>query len=109
MTSVVQSPRFGDDWWQRGVVYQVYPRSFADSTGDGVGDLPGLSRKLTYLKDLRPEIESRPAIVGRWEYVFFTDFEGHRTDANVAKAIDRLRHACSTVRVLGSYPRADSA
>jgi chorismate mutase / prephenate dehydratase len=53
-------------------------------------------------------IESRPALGRRWEYVFFTDFEGHRTDANVAKAIDRLRHACSTVRVLGSYPRADS-
>ncbi|HET9929530.1 MAG TPA: prephenate dehydratase [Polyangiaceae bacterium] len=53
-------------------------------------------------------IESRPAAGRRWEYVFFTDFEGHRTDANVAKAIDRLRHACSTVRVLGSYPRNDS-
>ncbi|MFZ5894053.1 MAG: prephenate dehydratase [Myxococcota bacterium] len=53
-------------------------------------------------------IESRPALGRRWEYVFFTDFEGHRTDANVAKAIDRLRHACSTVRVLGSYPRNDS-
>ncbi|MGC4091405.1 MAG: prephenate dehydratase [Polyangiaceae bacterium] len=53
-------------------------------------------------------IESRPALGRRWEYVFFTDFEGHRTDANVAKAIERLRHACSTVRVLGSYPRNDS-
>jgi alpha-glucosidase len=42
---------FGDDWWRRGVIYQVYPRSFADSNGDGVGDLPGLIEKLDYLND----------------------------------------------------------
>jgi alpha-glucosidase len=55
-TSVQASPpvekaTFGDDWWRRGVVYQVYPRSFADSNGDGVGDLPGLIDKLDYLND----------------------------------------------------------
>ncbi|MDO8486038.1 MAG: alpha-glucosidase [Candidatus Limnocylindrales bacterium] len=42
---------FGDDWWRRGVIYQVYPRSFADSNDDGVGDLPGLIEKLDYLND----------------------------------------------------------
>jgi alpha-glucosidase len=40
---------FGGDWWRRGVVYQVYPRSFADSDGDGVGDLRGLIDHLDYL------------------------------------------------------------
>ncbi len=47
----VLNAAFGDDWWKRGVVYQVYPRSFADSNDDGVGDLPGLIDKLDYLND----------------------------------------------------------
>lgn len=39
-------------WWQKAVFYQVYPRSFADENGDGIGDLPGLIRRLDYLEDL---------------------------------------------------------
>ena len=38
-------------WWQRGVVYQIYPRSFKDTTGNGVGDLQGVIEKLDYLND----------------------------------------------------------
>ncbi|HSL77190.1 MAG TPA: alpha-glucosidase, partial [Candidatus Limnocylindrales bacterium] len=41
--------RLGDDWWRRGVVYQIYPRSFADSDDDGTGDLPGIIERLPYL------------------------------------------------------------
>ena len=40
------------DWWQNAVIYEVYPRSFMDSNGDGVGDLNGITERLDYLKKL---------------------------------------------------------
>src|SRR3954453_13751415 len=39
-------------WWQTGVIYQIYPRSFQDSNGDGVGDLRGIIHRLPYLAEL---------------------------------------------------------
>src|ERR1035438_956160 len=42
----------GHQWWQNAVFYEIYPRSFADSNNDGIGDLNGIASKLDYLKDL---------------------------------------------------------
>src|SRR4051794_15388473 len=39
-------------WWQTGVIYQIYPRSFQDSNGDGIGDLAGIVRRLPHLTEL---------------------------------------------------------
>lgn len=39
-------------WWRQAAVYQIYPRSFADSNGDGIGDLPGITSRIPYLKSL---------------------------------------------------------
>ena len=43
-------------WWKESVVYQIYPRSFCDSNGDGIGDLQGIISKLDYLKELGVDV-----------------------------------------------------
>ncbi len=45
----LMSPPSGTAWWQHGIIYEIYLRSFMDSNGDGVGDLQGLRRRLDYL------------------------------------------------------------
>jgi hypothetical protein len=44
------------NWWHNSVVYQIYPRSFFDSNGDGIGDIHGITMKLDYLKKLGADI-----------------------------------------------------
>ncbi|MBA3669213.1 MAG: DUF3459 domain-containing protein [Sphingomonas sp.] len=51
-------------WWRGAAIYQIYPRSFADSDGDGVGDLPGITEKLDYVASL--------GVDGIWLSPFFT-------------------------------------
>ena len=43
-------------WWKNSVIYQIYPRSFADSNGDGIGDLNGITEHLDYIKELGADI-----------------------------------------------------
>jgi hypothetical protein len=51
----------GDNWWRDGIFYQIYPRSFQDSDGDGVGDLAGILRRLPYVKSLG--VDATPASI----------------------------------------------
>lgn len=53
MSNLAQRP---DGWWKSAVVYQIYPRSFADANGDGTGDLPGIISKLDYLQQLGVDV-----------------------------------------------------
>jgi alpha-glucosidase len=46
------TPSQNSTWWKHGVIYEIYPRSFQDSNGDGVGDLNGITQRLDYLKTL---------------------------------------------------------
>jgi oligo-1,6-glucosidase len=56
MTSPPDATRPDEDWWRSAVVYQVYPRSFADSDGDGIGDLRGLIDRLDHLELLGVDV-----------------------------------------------------
>ena len=53
--------------------------------------------------------ESRPARTGRWEYYFFMDIEGHKSDPPVANVLAQLHQCASFFKVLGSYPVADGS
>ncbi|MGJ9404550.1 glycoside hydrolase family 13 protein [Arthrobacter sp. KK5.5] len=49
---VIHAPAAEDAWWRRSVIYQIYPRSFRDTTGTGTGDLPGITRELHHIAAL---------------------------------------------------------
>ncbi len=52
MTQLEQFAAAGAEWWRSAVIYQIYPRSFADASGDGIGDLPGITSRLDSLQEL---------------------------------------------------------
>jgi glycosidase len=50
------APDVDREWWKEAVVYQIYPRSFNDSDGDGIGDIPGIVEKVDYLEKLGVDV-----------------------------------------------------
>ena len=94
MVSLEDAARTGDD-----------KTTLAFSVRDGRG---ALLRVLSILDEEGinlSRIESRPSRAKPWDYVFLADLDGHRTDANVARAVERLGALCPLVKHLGSYPR----
>ena len=86
------------DWWKHGVVYQIYPRSFADANGDGIGDLPGITSRLDHLNDGTPDSLGVDAI---WLSPFYpspmadfgydvSDYTGVHPDFGTLDDFDRL-------------------
>jgi alpha-glucosidase len=53
MTIIQHEPAIDPNWWRQAAVYQIYPRSFADANGDGIGDLQGITSRVPYLKELQ--------------------------------------------------------
>lgn len=70
------------------------------------GSLHNALRELAVRKINLTKIESRPTRTTPWEYYFFVDFEGHRSNPMCADALEGLRKSTTFLKVLGSYPRA---
>ena len=94
-----------DEWWRGAVIYQVYPRSFADSDGDGVGDLPGIAARLDYIASL--------GVDAVWISPFFTspmrdfgydiaDYRGVDPVFGTLDDFDRLRSGARTEAIRAS-------
>ena len=69
-----------NDWWKEAVIYQIYPRSFLDTSGNGIGDLGGISKKLQYVADLGVDaIWLSPIFSSPMKAVSYTHLRAHET------------------------------
>lgn len=86
-------PQHSVDWWRRAVFYQIYPRSFADSNGDGIGDLDGVTAHLGYLSAIGIDAiwlnPINPSPLDDWGYDV-SDYCGIHPDLGDLAAFDRL-------------------
>jgi glycine/D-amino acid oxidase-like deaminating enzyme len=98
-------------WWQHAVLYQIYVRSFADSNGDGVGDLPGIVERLDYLKWLGVDAvwlspitvspDRRIVLGGFRDFSILTEMTDEETTTQpIQEALDAFLH-----ELLGEVPK----
>jgi len=98
--------------------FLVIGRNFTDKSGDDkTSILFSIKDRVGALHDMLvpfkkyginlTKIESRPTKKKAWEYVFFVDFEGHKDDEKVKKALSELEEGCFFLKILGSYPKGD--
>lgn len=58
-----------EPWWKKAVIYQIYPKSFNDTTGSGMGDIRGITEKLDYLKELGVDVIWLTPIYGHHKWI----------------------------------------
>ena len=81
------------EWWRGAVSYRIYPRSFMDANGDGIGDLPGVTQKLAYVADL--------GVDAVWLSPFFTSpMEDFGYDVSDYRGIDPMFGAMADFEAL---------
>ena len=95
--------RLGDEppWWRSTTVYQIYPRSFMDASGDGIGDLPGLLGRLDYLQDLGVETLWLSPFYDSPQADFGYDIRDHFDVAAEYGSLDDVRRLVDEVHARG--------
>jgi glycosidase len=101
-------------WWQRGTIYQIYPRSFQDSNGDGMGDLAGIIARLDYLAWLGVDalwvspFYPSPLIDGGYDVSDFCDVDPRLGDLATFDALVARAHALDMAVVIDIVPNHTS-
>ena len=106
--------RAGAPWWRRGVIYQIYPRSFQDTNGDGIGDLAGILARLDYLAWLGVDaiwispFYPSPLADGGYDVSDFVDVDPRLGDLATFDALVARAHALDIAVVIDIVPNHTS-
>ena len=90
-----------EKWWQKAVVYQIYPKSFQDSNGDGIGDIPGITSRLPYLAKLGIDVIWLSPVYASPMDDNGYDISDYRSIAPVFGTMDDFDHMLTTAHSLG--------